>query len=221
MILSADDPAKQACFLNICLTTFINNHSNHDLMDDELLNKIRRYSTFFAMLAFIIIWTVLVFAVGPRNLVEMMGVHQTYLVVFFLAIFGALSSLTTVSIYPAIGTFAAGGTNPLILGIVSGIGLTIGDSFFFFFGKEARVFFSRKNKQRLRRFIKRVEKRRWLIPIVTYIYVAFTPFPNNVLIGALAVTGYRFRKLLPPLLLGDLTLPLVVSFLTVYGMRVF
>ncbi len=93
--------------------------------------------------------------------------------------------------------------------------MTIGDSFFYFFGNRLRYFISESFKYKLESLIKNTEKRGWLISLVIYIYVAFTSFPNNVLTGALAITGFKFRKVIIPLLLGDMTLPLIVVFLTI------
>ncbi len=181
----------------------------------------RRYIIFFAMLAFIVFWTSLIVFIGPKELVSTLGVGETHLAVFLLAVFGALSSLTTFSIYPALGTFAAGGMNPVSLGIIAGIGLTIGDSFFFLFGRKLRILFSESSKKRLDKLLRRIEKRPRLMPLIVYAYVAFTPFPNNVLTGGLALTGYRFRKLILPLWLGDMTLPAIVSMLAAYSIIMF
>ncbi|MFO8015850.1 MAG: hypothetical protein R6U32_01990 [Candidatus Woesearchaeota archaeon] len=188
---------------------------------DTPLAKLRRYGTLSAMIMFIVFWTALITIVGPENLVSMVGVEEVHAVAFFLAVFGALSSLTPVSIYPAIGTFAAGGANPIILGIVAGAGLAIGDSFFFFLGKEVRGAVSGYIRRRLKGFLEWLKEYPWFVPVAVYLYVAFTPFPNNVLTGGLAFTGYRFRRLILPLMLGDLTLAFMVASVAYYGLYVF
>ncbi len=43
----------------------------------------------------------------------------------------------------------------------------------------------------------------WLLPTV-FFYAAFIPFPNEALILPLAILGVRFRRMLIPLLLGNL-----------------
>ncbi len=65
------------------------------------------------MLLFIFIWTLLLIIIGSKEIVSFIGVEESHLIIFLLAVFGALTSLTTFSIYPIIGTFVAGGINPL------------------------------------------------------------------------------------------------------------
>jgi len=182
----------------------------------------RNYVTFFAMLAFIIAWVVLLLYYDPRELVERLGVQNGYVVTFVLAVIGAFTSVTTVSIYPAIVTFTSGGLHFLIIGIVAGIGMTIGDSLFFLFGQKGRYLLSENSRSKLDQVQAWLEDRpAWLIPFVVYVWVSFSPFPNNLVTGSLALSGYAFKKIFPVILLGNLTLSLLVVFLTAQGIEIF
>lgn len=182
------------------------------------IEKLRGQTAFWLILLFIIAWTVLLFNYTPQEIVEVLGVNNTYLVGFVVSVLGAFSSLTTFSTYPAIITLAAGQVNPFLLGAVAGVGLAIGDTFFFFFGLTARGVVSKKFKRRLEVIIRWLKRRSQLfLHFFIFIYVGFTPFPNNVLTGLLALSDYPFKKLAPPLFLGDMLLPILVAYLSYQG----
>ena len=173
-----------------------------------------------AALLFMIFWTVLIYMYNPEEIVRAVGINSGYLIIFIIAIIGAFSSFTTLTIYPAVATFALGDMHPLVLGLVAGIGLTIGDTVFYLFGSRIRAYTSMRFKVKLERFMQKIQPEpQWLVPSFIYFYVGFTPFPNNVLTGLLAVTGYPFNKVITPLFLGDLTLPLLAAYMFSRGME--
>ena len=51
--------------------------------------------------------------------------------VFLIAALGGLNSVTGGVLYTSIATFAAGGASPWLLGLVAGVGITIGDIIMF------------------------------------------------------------------------------------------
>jgi len=50
-----------------------------------------------------------------------------------------MSSITGVSYAATIVTLAAGGLNPLLLGLASGLGISIGDTIYYFLGRQGRT----------------------------------------------------------------------------------
>ncbi len=167
-------------------------------------------------------WVVLMFLVPPERIVRMAGVENAYAVVLLLSVIGALGSMTTFSSYPAIVTFAAGGMNPLALGLVSAIGLTIGDALFYRFVGEVSGLLRGGAKEKAVKVGRWLEERpRWVIPFVTWVWVGLLPLANNILTGALSLSGYRFRKVLVPLFLGNATFPTGVAYLASSGIDLF
>ena len=82
------------------------------------------------VLALLTVWVTLLFWFGPSATVDYLGAENTYLIIFLLAISGGLSSLTAGPFYATLGTFAAGGADPILLGVVAGASITVGDSLF-------------------------------------------------------------------------------------------
>lgn len=182
----------------------------------------RKWFTIGLAAAFLTTWIVLFFLIPPRDLVEHVGVENAYLMVFLLSVIGAIGSMTTFSSYPAIVTFAAGDMHFLALGVVSGIGLTVGDAFFYYFCTELKGLLAGRVEDKAIEVGLWLESQpRWVIPIVTYVWVGLLPIANNILTGALAITGYPFRRILIPLFLGNVTFPTAVAYLASIGIEIF
>lgn len=185
--------------------------------------KVRpKWVTIAMIVVFLAAWIILLFLFPPDELVRRLGVENAHGVVLLLSIIGALGSITTFSSYPAIVTFAAGGMHPLALGLVSGIGLTVGDAIFYYFATEVSVLMTGRVKEKAVEVGEWLEGRPgWFIPVVVYVWVGLLPLANNVLTGALAITGYPFRRILIPLFLGNVTFPAGVAFLASRGIELF
>ena len=182
----------------------------------------REWASIALMVLFIAGWVVLMFLVPPDEIVEKVGVENTYGAIFVLSILGALGSMTTFSSYPAMMTAAAGGMSPLALGVVSGIGLTIGDAIFYYLVGEIKGLLRGRAKKKAYEMGDWLEERpRWVIPGVTYVWVGMLPLPNNILTGALSLSSYPFWKVLVPILLGNLTFPIFVAYTASMGIELF
>jgi len=173
-----------------------------------------RYKSLIGMFLLVIGWALLFYFLKPTEIVNMIGIQSSYALVLLLGLFGALSSLTAFTIYPALLTLVAGGLNPLALILIGSMGLIVGDTVFFFIARGTRYVLPKQFVSRTEYFSKWLEKRNdTLLTAIIYIYVAFTPLPNNLLTGSLAMLNYPFKKLAWPLALGDITLPAMIVLL--------
>jgi len=141
-------------------------------------------------------------------MVAWIGVENGYLVMFFIAFFGGLSTFTSVTYFATVITLAAAGLNPVGLAFASSAGVTIGDAIFYYIGyyglREVAT-------GRVGRFV--VFVTRWLekkpragIFMFIYSYAAFTPLPNDVLAILLGAMRQPIWLVLPALVLGNATL---------------
>jgi hypothetical protein len=55
----------------------------------------------------------------------------------------------------------------------------------------------------------------------TDVWVGLLPIANNILTAGLALAGYRFRRVLVPIFLGNVTFPTGVAHLASTGMELF
>ena len=99
--------------------------------------------------------------------------------------------------------FIEAGVSPylVITGFV--IGTTIADSLSYLLGWIGKTYAESaypKTTERLHRFM---DRHAYYVLPVTFAYFAFAPLPNEILLIPLALSGYRFRMLLIPMVLGS------------------
>lgn len=141
---------------------------------------------------------------GPERIVEMLRLGNLYEVVFALAVLGGSSSLSIAPFYSFVIICAAGGASVPLLAVLGGVGLAISDSFFFYLGFRGKRMLSIRVQRRVASFSSWVaEQPRWKASLTIYAYIALTPLPNDVLMFALAIINYPFRRFLPLVVLGD------------------
>jgi membrane protein YqaA with SNARE-associated domain len=144
-----------------------------------------------------------------QNLSQLIGYPGAFLVSF-------IGNVTVLIPFPYIAViFFLGGArispsgpfyyDPVLLGIVAGVGATLGEMTGYLLG----YFGSRLvDKEQTSTFLAFINKYPRLTPIVLW-FLALTPFPDDVVVIPLGVAKYPWRKVLVPQLIGK------VMFLTI------
>lgn len=150
------------------------------------------------------------------ELVNDIGIQNTYFVAFMLAVIGGFSSITGTSVYAALVALAHAGVNPLVLGLVGGLGLFVSDSIFYFVLVKMRSIITHIT-DRWDRWFRRIWKLvyrmpKWVVYGVIFLYAAFSPLPNDIILAVLALSNYSYRQFAPFLFLGDVTVALMLTY---------
>lgn len=183
--------------------------------------KTKKYIGFFAVLIVIAFWIFLISVYPPRQIVEFVGVRNTYITIFLLASIGGFSSFTGYPLIALMGTFIAGGANPFIIGASAGLGFMIGDSLFYYFGTRARKLLSEKTKKRADKLTEWIRKKHpAYVSIFIFIYAAFLPLPNDIMTVAVSMTGHPYKRAFIPLLLGNIVHMMIIAYLASLGLEV-
>ena len=179
----------------------------------------------FALLVVVLVAIViLTIRIPPTVLVETIGVQNGYLLAFLVSLFGGFSAAGSVSFISTLLALTAGGLNPVYLGIISGVSLALGDTFMFFIARKGRALIEGKWHERIERFAQLVQKKIWsrrLIPVIAYVYIGFSPLPNDMLIAALAAIQYPPKRTHLLIIAGDVTFALVITLVVAQGTSVF
>jgi uncharacterized membrane protein YdjX (TVP38/TMEM64 family) len=145
-------------------------------------NPIRLY-IFVTLLLAVLIYTI--FFLDAQMLVETIGVSNSYIVMFILTVVTGMSTFSSGLIYSSMFAFLKGGTNPLILGIVAGVGAIIGDIFFYYVFSKGHQSFSEKRKKKIRRIMEWFDnKDERIVPFFIVIWI-FLPLPNDMILVSL------------------------------------
>lgn len=162
----------------------------------------------------IVIWTLLLKTFPPKDIVDMVGIKNGYLIAFLIALLGGMTSFTGSSYYLVISTLGAGGLNPFLLGLFGGTGALISDAIFFFIGiKFGRLISQDKKIKAEKLSIWLRKKPKWILFLFIFLYLGFTPLPNDIITLSLGIMGYRFREILIPIYLGDMTSTIIAAYI--------
>jgi len=168
---------------------------------------------FGLLLSFIVAWTLVFLVIGPTEVVDLIGVRNGYIALFLVALFGGVSTFTFSTYVGTLLVLAASGLDPLLLGLVSGAGVTFGDTVYYYLGRKGRMFL---DGGVFSRFVKRAtdwlhHKPAWVAVVGTYVYAAFTPLPNDVLAIALGATRRPYFHVILPLVFGNMTHTFIIA----------
>lgn len=183
---------------------------------------VRSWSIVIGLVLLLAGTTVALTIIGPDAIVERIGVKNTYVTVLLLAAIGGLSTLTSTSLFAAIGTFSAGGAHPLLLGLFAGTGIFISDTVFFHvaqYGKSSLPEKWEKHTAHLTRWLNRQSK--YLVMLFIFIWIGFSPLPNDILMIALAAAGYRYWTVAPLLLAGGVSIATITAYAARAGESLF
>jgi membrane protein YqaA with SNARE-associated domain len=164
------------------------------------LKKWLKWSLFFA---FVLGWIILLYFYPAKELVDILGVNNSYLAVFILAVIAGGSSFTAGPFYVVLSSFAQAGLSIPLLAALAGLGAMAGDTFYFFFGKQSGQVFSGWLKKIFERFNRLLQKYPKLTPLFIFIYAGFFPAPNDPVTISLGMSDYPYKKVFLPLLLGN------------------
>jgi membrane protein YqaA with SNARE-associated domain len=173
---------------------------------------------FLFLVAFVVGWSVFLLLVGAETIVSAIGVENTYIVLLLVSLFGGVSSFGGPAYTAMLITFSAGGSDPLLLAVCSGIGVSVGDTLYFILGSYGiRALKHEKTQERVKKVKEWLDKKpAWSVPFVTYMLVGFTPIPNDILTIALGATRRPYVPIIIALVLGNMTLSYLVATFSQY-----
>jgi len=155
---------------------------------------------------------------SPEQIVENLGVNNSFILTFLLAAFAGISSLTVIALIATTTTLIGGGIDPLIVSLIAGIGLVISDAFIYYIGFKGREVLENyeKTKNKFHIYINKFSS--WLsqksvivINFVIIIYFGLTPLPNELLMVILGISKTSFKTIIPGMIIGNMLFVLLLS----------
>jgi hypothetical protein len=184
----------------------------------------KRYKSwvlFLCILLFLITWSWMLTFYSPEEIVSYIWINEWYLLVFLVSIIWGVSSVMAISFYTIIITFVAWWLNLFIVWLAAWIWATIWDSIFYYLGLKWKELIPDKKYKYIHRISKWIiNKPDWLVFSIIFIYAGLTPLPKDILVIALAFIWYPFKKILLPLILGNITLMILLWVLTAIGIKI-
>lgn len=182
--------------------------------------RLKAWLTFLVFLWILTTWLIILNYFTPTQIVSHLGVNNSYLIFFLIAAIGGSSLITASSYYITLSVLAVGGLNPLILGFFGGLGVTIGDSLYFYLGSKGKEISPQNVNEKLKKISNLLGKSpRFFIPLFIYFYAVFAFLPNDIMTFLLGIVGYPYKKIFLPLVLGNITGGILFAYLTPLGIK--
>jgi membrane protein YqaA with SNARE-associated domain len=190
-------------------------------MNKKLENKANKY--LFALIPILLCVTfsvIFYFYIAPEDLINWLGVKNAYFLILLLAFISGLSTFSGTSYHLLLITMAAGGMNPLLLGIMSTFGVMSGDSTSYYLGHKSSTFLPERFQPFFQRVHGFVDKHPKMFPMICFVYGAVVPLSNDFLTITSGMMGYSFWRMIIPLGLGNLIYNMSLTFLAfrLYGL---
>ncbi|NOS67665.1 MAG: hypothetical protein HOO67_04860 [Candidatus Peribacteraceae bacterium] len=164
-------------------------------------------------------WTFLIYQYPPGEIVDFFGTQNGYVATLFLSFIGGISIIVPIPFHLALMTFAAGGLNPVLLGVMATIGQASGDSTSYLLGFSGRKLVSVSHFTSVERFQKWcMGLSYWKFAGALITYGAISPFSNDWLLIPMGIAHYPYRKVMVPLEIGNLIFNVGAGLLGTYGL---
>ena len=182
----------------------------------HFLARVRRNLGIAAFVLGVILISLFFYAVSPETLIGYVGIENAYLLMGAVAFIGGVSIFNGVPYPLMLASFAAGGLNPWILGVVSGLAVILGDTVSYFIGSHGKDIASPKVQRFIDTITRSVDTHPRLSTFLIFLYGAISPFPNDVITIPLGLKGYPFWKVMIPLGIGNVVFSTGVALMAVY-----
>jgi hypothetical protein len=169
------------------------------------MRTVQKHLPFISLVIFILASSIFFYYVSPDKFVETLGLSNGYLVSFLVAFFASISTFINFPYQLIIIALASGGLNPYILGLTAGAGEILGDSTSYLLGYHSHQILPNSLKKPFIKFTNWcVKSPPWATYIALFLYGAFIPLPNDLIILPLAVGRYPYRRIVFPLAFGNI-----------------
>jgi len=174
------------------------------------------------LIAIFAFWIIILYKIPPTEIVDKVGVQNSYLLVFVLAIIGGISILFPLPYYLVVFTFAAGGSNPILLAVMAGTGVAVGDSTSYLVGYSGREILTGKPMVIFNKIYEWLSKKpKWMLFSFLYAYTAISPLPNDLINVPMGFMRFPYFRLVIPMWLGNMTFNLIIALSGMYGFHLF
>ncbi len=182
------------------------------------MNKFRPRTLFtivlFAGLVAVSLWITLTPA---DTLIGYFGTENIFLFMYLIAFVGSISTFASIP-YPLILIgLAAGGVDPLLIGIVSALGVMTADSLTFIVTARGRALLSDKIRAAAEQLGARVRAHPRLLTPGLVLYGTVAPLSNDFAVITLATMRYSYWRVIPPLAVGNMVYNIGIAYIGVYA----
>lgn len=177
----------------------------------------KRKAGYALVLVMVLAWSVALYYVTPDVIVSRLGDH-TWPAVFAAGVLGGTSILFPFPYYLVVATAAAGGANPMLVGLSAGLGVMIGETTSYLVGHAGRAVLPAKASEAfalLHRWVADTHSVRFYGFL--FVYGSVMPLPNDVIVVPLGAAGVSYWRVILPLGAGNIVFNTATALLAASG----
>lgn len=152
--------------------------------------------------------------VSENDIAQRLISRYGYVGALLLGVVSGFNFIVPIPAAAFVPTFKAAGESVTMAVAATTLGMTIGDLLGYFIGKAGRAVVLFEKQRGKIGFLEKVKERHHWTPLLfLFLFAAFIPFPNEILVAPLAFVGYRLKYIFPITLLGNAVFNLIASLL--------
>lgn len=151
------------------------------------------------------------------TLISYVGSNNAFILMLVLGTIGGLTTFTGIPYHFILMSFAAGGVNPIGLGLATATGVMMGDSTMFLLSKKVKDSLSPKILDIVNHASVHLSKNPKLITPALILYGTFSPFSNDFIVASMSLMGYSFKRIIIPLAIGNIFFNIGLAYLGLYA----
>lgn len=151
------------------------------------------------------------------TLIDALGSNNAYLLMFALGMLGGFTTFTGIPYHLVLMSLAAGGLNPIGLGICTAVGVMLGDSTMYLIGTKVKDSLSPRLRATIDQFSQYLLRHPKLVAPALVTYGAVSPFSNDFVVASLSMVGYSYWRTIIPLTIGNTMYNIALAYLGLYA----
>ncbi|MFP7569926.1 VTT domain-containing protein [Marivita sp. S2033] len=156
-------------------------------------------------------------SVPAEALIDALGSSNAFLLMFVLGMIGGFTTFTGIPYHLVLMSLAAGGLNPIGLGVCTALGVMLGDSTMYLIGSRVKASLSPRLLATIARLAEQVLRHPKLVAPALVAYGAVSPFSNDFVVASLSVAGYSYWRTIIPLAMGNILYNVALAYLGLYA----
>jgi len=171
----------------------------------------------FLAIGFFLAISITLGSIPSETLINFVGSDNAFFLMFVLGLVGGLTTFTGFPFHFVLMSLAAGGLNPIGLGLCTGLGVILGDSTMFLIGKKVKSSLPSRIGSFVDMLSHHLDKHPKLVTPTVFLYGALSPFSNDFIVASLSIMGYSYRKTIIPLAIGNIFFNIAIAYLGLYA----
>lgn len=156
-------------------------------------------------------------SIPTDRIVSFVGTENVYIFMYLLAFVGSISTFAGIPYPLFLISFAAGGFNPVLIGLCSALGVVTADSLTFIAVQKGRVLVGERLQASFNRLSTQITKHPQLLTPGLVLYGTLSPLSNDFAVISLSLMRYAYLRVIPPLALGNIFYNFGLAYLGVYA----